>query len=78
MKVIANETEHQCARAIKGTDYIRLYDVAGMLIASFDGILNFSGYTIEDGIWETPQPSRDERLDALEAAMLEMIMGGLV
>jgi hypothetical protein len=75
MFVTAYGTRYDCARAVKGSDYIRLYDAAGTLIASFDGIADFSGYTIEGGTWEAPLPTEKERLDALEAAMLEMILG---
>ncbi|HMM30341.1 MAG TPA: hypothetical protein PKB13_01050 [Clostridia bacterium] len=77
MKVITNGTEIQCARAVKGVDYIGLYDASRNLIASFGGITDFSGYIIVGGEWDVPQPTEKERIDALESAVLAVIMGGM-
>lgn len=43
-----------CATAIKGNDYIHLLDDKGILIAAFDDISDFSGFTLEDGSYVSP------------------------
>lgn len=43
-----------CATAIKGDDYIRLLDENGILIASFDGIADFSVFTLTNGEYTAP------------------------
>lgn len=43
-----------CATAIKGDDYIHLMDDKGILIAAFDHISDFSGFTLEDGSYVSP------------------------
>lgn len=42
-------TEYVCDTAIKGTDYIHLVDAEGCMIAAFDGITDFSAFSISDG-----------------------------
>lgn len=46
---------YECTTALKGKDYIRLLDSAGCMIASFEGITNFSGFTISGGTWTAPK-----------------------
>ena len=75
MIVTANGERIECDKAIKGENFIELY-MDGAKIASFQGISDFSGYSIEGGEWEIPLPSQQERLEALELAMLEMVLGG--
>lgn len=43
------EQSFDCATAIKGSDYIRLLDSNGCLIASFDGISDFSAFSLTSG-----------------------------
>ena len=50
---------YDCATALKGSDYIHLLDSDGTMIAAFDGITNFSGFTIKNGSWTTPTPEED-------------------
>lgn len=45
---------YSCSVALKGENYIHLLDSGGYLIAAFDGITNFSGFTISSGSWTTP------------------------
>lgn len=45
-----------CNTALKGADYIHLLDSDGVMIAAFDGISDFSGFSIKDGDWTTPTP----------------------
>lgn len=45
---------YECATALKGADYIHLLDRDGKMIAAFDGIASFSGFSIAGGSWTTP------------------------
>ena len=45
---------YRCATAIKGADYIRLLDENGMTVAAFDHIIDFSGFTLENGSYTAP------------------------
>ena len=61
-----------CSKAVKGPDYIRLYDGENPIIL-FSGIRDFSGFTIEGGDWSAPEtPSgSDDIWDALAEAITE-------
>ena len=48
-------TTYPCAKALKGADYIHLLDSNGCMIVAFDGIKDFSGFTI-DTDWTAPTP----------------------
>ena len=56
--IYLNET-YECAVAFKGADYIHLVDATGEMVASFDGITNFSGFIISNGSWTTPKTDDD-------------------
>ena len=43
-----------CSTAIKGADYIHLLDENGIMVAAFDNISNFSGFTLENGSYTSP------------------------
>ena len=47
---------YECAKAIKGDDYIHLLDTNDDLIVAFDGIVSFDGFAIENGAWTAPMP----------------------
>lgn len=49
-----DEQEFSCARAVKGSDYIRLFDEANGIIFYAEGISDFSPFLL-DGEWETPE-----------------------
>ena len=51
--------EFECATALKGADYIRLLDAAGCKIVAFEGVVDFSTFTITDGDW-TNAPAADD------------------
>ena len=51
-------TTYPCAKALKGDDYIHLLDSNGVLIVAFDGIKDFSGFTI-DTDWTAPTPNNE-------------------
>lgn len=45
---------YDCAKAIKGADYIHLLDSSGEMIVAFDGITDFTGFTLTNGGYTTP------------------------
>ena len=47
---------YECTAALKGSEYIRLLDSAGCMVASFEGISDFSGFEISGGEWCVPKP----------------------
>lgn len=57
--VIFNGQSFSCATAIKGADYIHLLDASGLMIAAFDGVTDFSAFSISDGSWKTPTPENE-------------------
>lgn len=62
MKLKAYGEELECAKAVKGADWIKLYDEAGICIASFSGISDFAGYTLSGGEFEAPEKTAFEIL----------------
>ena len=46
--------DYPCATALKGADYVHLVDANGKMIAAFDGVSDFSGFSITSGSWTTP------------------------
>ena len=52
--VTYNNTSYECAMALKGTDYIHLLDADGICTAAFDGVTDFTKFTITGGDWTTP------------------------
>ena len=55
---------YECAKAIRGKDFVDLYNEDGELVAGFSGISDFSGYTIEGGDWSKPEPTREDQIEA--------------
>lgn len=53
------DRSYDCTTAIKGDDYIRLLDSNGCLVASFDGISDFSVFELESGNYTTPTPDHE-------------------
>ena len=53
-KVTYKNLTYTCTTALKGADYVRLLDSTGTCIASFDGIKDFTEFTISSGSWTTP------------------------
>lgn len=68
MTVIANGEIFDCTKAVKGEDYIELFD-GGECTAKFGGISDFTGYSIEGGSWHEPQATTQQQLDALLATV---------
>lgn len=54
--VTYNATNYECMSAIKGNNYVHLLDANNNLIAAFDGVVDFSSFTIYGGDWSTPTP----------------------
>ena len=49
----------ECAVAIKGSDYIHLLDESGKMVACFDGVSDFSQFTLEGGEYTDPTEDHD-------------------
>jgi len=52
--VTFNGTTFACATAIKGSNYIHLLDADGCIIVAFEGVKNFTPFSISNGSWVTP------------------------
>ena len=52
VKYLDNSIE--CATALKGENYVHLLDADGRMIAAFDEVSDFSGFSIAGGSWTTP------------------------
>ena len=52
--VTYNGVAYECHKAYMGEDFVHLVDAAGCMVAAFDGVNDFSGFTITGGTWETP------------------------
>lgn len=51
-KVLYGDTLYECAKAVRGVDYVKLYDENNTLIIAFHEILDFSAFTLQEGSWE--------------------------
>ena len=60
---IYNE-EYKANKAVKGKDFVKLYDENNNCIVSFEGIRDFAGYEIIGGNWTEPEPTEQEKLRA--------------
>lgn len=77
MIVRFGEEEFVCDRVVRSGDKAKLY-------LTKDGIVEFCGiseegwkqFSLIGGDWEADAPTEEERLAALEAAMLAVMMGG--
>lgn len=52
--VTYNENSYSCTTALKGENYIHLLDTNGRMTVAFDGVVDFSGFSITGGNWTTP------------------------
>lgn len=52
--LIYKNDRFDCTTAIKGDDYIHLLDADGIMTSAFDGITNFSDFTLENGSYTSP------------------------
>ena len=65
-----------CARAEKGTDFVRAYDESGACVFEAAKVKSFEGYALEGGTWSTAEPSAGERIEELETLMAQLLFGG--
>lgn len=63
MKFTAYGELIECEKAIKGANYIHVYN-NGVCDMAFDGISNFDGYELIDGEWSMPEATDFERVEA--------------
>ena len=68
--------EIACARAEKGTDCVRAYNVAGMCIFEAAKVTDFSGYSLSGGAWSEAEPTDAERIEELETLVAQLLFGG--
>ena len=52
--LIYKNDSFECTTAIKGDDYIHLLDADGIMTSAFDGITDFSDFTLENGSYTSP------------------------
>lgn len=66
-----------CARAEKGTDFVRAYDENGVCIFEASKVRRFDGYTLEGGEWgEAVTPPTNDEL-AAENKLLKQQLASL-
>ena len=53
-----------CARAEKGTDFVRAYDENGACVFEATKVQSFDGYSIEGGEWSEPEPTQLDHIEA--------------
>lgn len=46
--------EYPCSKALKGEDYVRLLGADGAMIVAFNGVTDFTAFSITGGTWSTP------------------------
>ena len=56
------DKEYSCTTAIKGNDYVHLLNENGKMIVAFDGVSDFSSFSITGGSWATPTPENNCRI----------------
>lgn len=69
------DEQFECSKAVKGNDYIHLYDANDICFASFEGIVSFDGYSISGGDWSEPEFTNDELIRADLDYCLMMLEG---
>lgn len=74
MKVLGQK--FPCARAEKGTDFVRAYDASGACIFEADKVRDFADYVLTDGVWSEAEPTEKERLEELETLVAALLFGG--
>lgn len=51
--------DYSCTTALKGDDYVHLLNEKGKILVAFEGISDFSDFSITGGAWATPTPEAD-------------------
>lgn len=55
MNVTIFGIDYECTKAVKGPDFVRLYQDDTVILSCL-GVTDFSGYTLTDGEWSDPDP----------------------
>ena len=55
-----NGESYDCTKAVKGTNYINLYE-GDILSVKFEGVVDFSAFTITEGDWSEPAGAEEVR-----------------
>lgn len=80
MKVHFLDKVIDCEKAVKGSDFVHLLDSNGGVIASCEGVSDFSLFSIEGGEWSQPEYTDSERqwqaITDLEITIFELLNGG--
>ena len=76
---VPGDRDVSCSAAVKGANYIALYDENGAEIERHAGISDFTGYSVSDGAWIIPKGTVESRLDAYDTELDQIvtIMEGL-
>ena len=51
--------DYSCTTALKGDDYVHLLNEKGKILVAFEGVSDFSDFSIKGGSWVTPTPEAD-------------------
>jgi hypothetical protein len=60
------DESYECEKAVKGSDFIRLFDSNNNCIVSFEGVNDLNAFTIENGELSEAEPTAEERIAELE------------
>lgn len=77
LKLIAYNQAFECSKAVKGADYIKVYDANHLLIAEFSGITNFDGYSLENGEFSEPELTEIDQIQLALTELAELVVGGV-
>jgi hypothetical protein len=73
-KLIFGNTEYEAEKIIKTETDIIGY-VGNKEVFAFRTIKDFSGFILDEG-FDISEPTDKERIEALESALLEVVLGG--
>lgn len=68
--------EISCVKAVKGADFVRLYNENGDCIYDAAPIVDFSDYVLTGGEWSEPEMTDRERIEELESIVAALLFGG--
>lgn len=70
MKLQIFDETYECSKAVKGKDFITLYDDKDIPIVNFSGIVSFDEFKLVEGEW-TPYVDKEELLTEIYANSLD-------
>lgn len=65
IRVMFQDIVIECSRAVKGANYIRLYNDNNIKIVAFEEVADFSAFSIEGGEWEAGKSTQKVMADAI-------------